>query len=51
MKNVSNAEIKRIAEKYGYTFEDIIDQLIEWEDDGWEIDAQEIEDLCANGDI
>lgn len=51
MKNVSDKEIRRIAEKYGYTFEDIIDQLIEWENDGMRIDAQEVEDLCANGDI
>ena len=51
MKNVCDKEIKRIAEKYGYTFEGIIDQLIEWENDGMLIDAQEVEDLCANGDI
>lgn len=51
MKNVSDKQIREVAEKHGYTYEDIIDQLIDWENHGIEIDAQEIEDLCANGDI
>ena len=41
----------RIAKEYGYDPQYLEDQVLDWESDGIRVDAQDLEDYCANGDI
>ena len=51
MKNITKKELNRIAKEYGYDPQYLEDQVLDWESDGIKVDAQELEDYCANGDI
>ena len=51
MKNITKKELKRIAKEYGYDPQYLEDQVLDWESDGIRVDAQDLEDFCANGDI
>ncbi len=51
MKNITKKELNRIAKEYGYDPQYIEDQVHDWESDGIRVDAQDLEDYCANGDI
>ena len=51
MKNITKKELNRIAKKYSYDPQYLEDQVLDWESDGIRVDAQDLEDFCANGDI
>ena len=51
MKNITKKELNRIAKEYGYDPQYLVDQVLDWESDGIRVDAQNLEDYCANGDI
>ena len=51
MKNITKKELNRIAKEYGYDPQYLEDQVLDWESDGIRVDAQDLEDYCANGDI
>ena len=51
MKNITKKELNRIAKEYGYDPQYLEDQVLDWESDGIKVDAQDLEDYCANGDI
>jgi hypothetical protein len=51
MKNITKKELNRIAKEYGYDLQYLEDQVLDWEGDGIRVDAQDLEDYCANGDI
>ena len=48
---ISEKEFLRIASVYGYDVQDLKDRVQDLEAHGRKIDAQELEDLCANDDI
>jgi hypothetical protein len=51
MKNITKKELNRIAKEYSYDLQYLEDQVLDWESDGIRVDAQDLEDFCANGDI
>ena len=51
MKNITKKKLNHIAKKYDYDPQYLEDQVLDWESDGIRVDAQDLEDFCANGDI
>ena len=51
MKNITKKELNRIAKEYRYDPQYLEDQVLDRESDGIRVDAQDLEDYCANGDI
>jgi len=51
MKNITKKELNRIAKEYGYDLQYLEDQVLDWESDGIRVDAQDLQEYCANDDI
>lgn len=51
MKNITKKELERLARKYGRDAGDLEDIVVDMEGDGIRVDATDLEDFLANGDI
>lgn len=51
MNNISEKELKAIAKKYGRNAEELQDFVLDMESDGIKVDATDLEDIVANGDL
>ena len=51
MKNITKKELKRLATEYGRDAQELEDYILDMESDGIRVDAQNLEDFFANGDI
>ena len=51
MKNITKKELNRIAKESGYDLQYLEDQVLDWESDGIRVDAQDLQEYCANDDI
>ena len=51
MKNITAKQIKALAAEYGRDTQDLKDQILDMESDGIRVDAVDLEEMLANGDI
>ena len=51
MKNITKKELERLAKEYGRDAGELEDYIIDMEGDGIRVDAENLEDFLANGDI
>ena len=51
MKNITKKELKRLANEYGRDAQELEDYILDMESDGIRVDATNLEDFLANGDI
>ena len=51
MKNIKAKELRKLAAEYGRDPQELKDYIIDMESDGIRVDATDLEDMLANGDI